>query len=303
MKNQKTVTILGLIISILSIAATSIGILSKQGPGESQYESVFGGTVTLYGRGLYQHDSVSMASQAIAQDYVTLFLGVPLLLLALFLVRRGLMKGKLLLTGTLGYFLYTYASYSFLSMYNYLFLLYVLLMSASFFAFTIAMMSFDIERLPWAFSERLPGKFIGGFLLFTSIVFGFMWLGKIVPPLMNQTPPEGLEHYTTLVIQALDLGFVVPAGIVAGILIIMQKPFGYLLAPILIIKEITLLTALSAMVILQIANRITVSPVVIIIVLLLNIIIISIMIIIMKNVKEVSGTTRGHMSTWDGHVR
>lgn len=290
-------------ISVLSIAATLMAILSNRGPGESQYESIYGETITIYGRGLYQHDSVAMASQAIAQDYVTLFLGVPLLLLSLFLVRRGMLKGKLLLTGTLGYFLYTYASYSFLSMYNSLFLLYVLLMSASFFAFLLAMMSFNIEGLPCFFSERLPVKFIGGFLLFTSILFGFMWLGKIVPPLISQTQPDGLEHYTTLVIQALDLGFVVPAGIVAGILIIRQKPFGYLLAPILIIKEITLLTALSAMVILQMANGITVSPAVIIIVLLLNIIIISIMILIMKSVKEVSGTNRGQLYAWDGHLR
>lgn len=301
MKNQKTVSILVLIISVLSVAVTLTAILSKQGPGEFQHQTIFKETISIYGKGLYQHDSVAMASQAIAQDYVTLILGLPLLVLSLFWARKNSLQGRLLLTGTLGYFFYTYASYSLLSMYNPLFLVYVLLMSASFFAFTMAMMSFDIQRLPGAFSEKLPVKFIGGFLLFTSIVFGIMWLGKIIPPLVNQTPPEGLEHYTTLVIQALDLGFIVPAGIMAGILIIRKQPFGYLLAPILIIKEITLLTALSAMVILQIANGITVSPVVLILVLVLNSIIIYILFLTMKNIKEVSGTNRVQMSTWSGH--
>ena len=223
MKNQKSISILVLVITIFSIIATSYAIYSNQGPGEYEYQSIFGETVSIYGKGLYKHDSVSMAAQAIAQDYVTLFLGVPLLVFSLYLSRKGRLKGHLLLTGTLGYFLYTYASYSFLSMYNPMFLVYVILMSASFFAFTLAMMSFEIAKLPLFFKEKLPVKLIGGFLLFASFVFGMMWLAKIVQPFINHSPTEGIEHYTTLVIQALDLGFVVPVGIVAGILLISAK--------------------------------------------------------------------------------
>lgn len=213
MKYRKPISLLVGLIIFLSIVATSYGIFSNQGQGESEYKSIFGETVSIY-----QHDSVLMASQAIAQDYVTLFLGIPLLLFSLYLSRKGLLKGRLLLKGTLGYFLYTYVSYSFPSMYNSFFLIYVLLMSASFFAFTLAMMSFDIPTLPQYFNHKLPVTFIGSFLLFVSFVFAFMWLGKIVPSLMKEIPPVGLEHYTTLVIQAMDLGFVIPATIIAGIL-------------------------------------------------------------------------------------
>jgi hypothetical protein len=288
MKNQKSISILIYFISILSIVATSYAIFSNQGLGGYQYKSIFGETVSVYGKGLYKHDSVAMAVQAIAQDYVTLFIGVPLLILSLYLSRKGLLKGYLLLTGTLGYFLYTYASYSFLSMYNSFFLIYVLLMSASFFAFTLAMMSFEVAKLPQSFNEKLPVNLIGGFLLFASFVFGLMWLGKIVQPLINHTPVIGIDHYTTLVIQALDLGFVVPVGFVSGLLLIKRKPFGYLLGPVIIIKDITLLTALSAMVFLQIQAGVKVSLAVVILVLLLNIFAIYLMVLILKNVKEVS---------------
>ncbi|MEH7156858.1 hypothetical protein [Neobacillus drentensis] len=294
MKNQKSISILVFVITILSIGATSYGIFSNQGPGEYEYQSIFGETISIYGVGLYKHDSVSMAAQAIAQDYVTLCLGVPLLILSLFLSRKGRLKGHLLLTGTLGYFLYTYASYSFLSMYNSLFLVYVILMSASFFAFTLAMMSFEIPKLPLVFKEKLPVKLIGGFLLFASFVFGMMWLGKIVKPLMNHTPVVGIEHYTTLVIQALDLGFVVPIGIVSGILLIKRRPFGYLLGPVIIIKDITLLTALTAMVLLQIQTGVEVQPIVVALVIGLNLLVIFLLVLILKNVKEVSGTTHNH---------
>lgn len=292
MKNQKSISFLVLFIALFSIVATSLAIFSRQGPGAYDYESIFGETISIYGKGLYQHDSVAMASQAIAQDYVTLFLGVPLLVISLFLTGKGLLRGRLLLTGTLGYFLYTYASYSFLSMYNSLFLVYVFLMSASFFAFTLALMSFNIPMLPKQFDIKLPIKFIGGFLILVSFMFGMMWLGKIVPPIFNGTHPDGLEHYTTLIIQALDLGFIVPVGFLAGILLIRRKPFGYLLAAVITMKDVTLLTALTAMVFLQIKAGIDISPLVIALILLVNIIIIYIMFLILKNVKEVSGTIR-----------
>jgi hypothetical protein len=287
MKYKNAISLLVIIVAILSIFSTSYAIFSNQGQGEYEYESIYGEIVSIYGKGLYEHDSVSMAAQAIAQDYVTLFLGVPLLLLSLYLCRKDLLKGSLLLTGTLGYFLYTYASYSFLSMYNQLFFIYVALMSASFFAFTLMMMSFEINNLPKYFSKKLPVKFLGGFLLFVSFVFGMMWTGKLGFPLINNTtPPEDLQHYTTFVIQALDLGFVVPAGLLAGVLLILRKPFGYLLAPVIIIKEITLLTAMTAMIFLQIKVGVEIGSLLVWSIVLFNLLVIYCLILVLKNIKE-----------------
>lgn len=287
MKYKKTISLLVIIVTIFSIFSTSYAIFSNQGRGEYQYKSIYGESVSIHGKGLYEHDSVSMAAQAIAQDYVTLFLGVPLLLLSFYLYRKGLLKGSLLLTGTLGYFLYTYVSYSFLSMYNSMFLIYVALMSASFFAFTLMMISFEIVNLPMFFSEKMPVKFLGGFLLFVSFVFGMMWTGKLGFPLLNNTsPPEDLQHYTTFVIQALDLGFVVPVGLLAGVLLIMRNPFGYLLAPVIIIKEITLLTAMTAMVILQIKAGVEIGYLLVGSIILFNLLVIFCMILVLINIKE-----------------
>jgi hypothetical protein len=294
MKYKKSIHFLVFFITLFSIVVTSYSLLSSQqgGGSEYNYQSVFGETVTLYGKGLYQHDSVSMAAQAIAQDIVTLIVGIPLLVISLLMARRHLLKGRLLLTGTLGYFLYTYSSYSFLSMYNSMFIIYVILMSASFFAFVLMMMSFEIQSLPHLFHEKLPVKLIGGFLIAVSFVFGMMWIGKIIPALVNHTHPDGIEHYTTLVIQALDLGFVIPTGFLAGILLIKRNPLGYLLAAIMTLKELTLVTALTAMIILQIQAGISINSVVIILIILINCLILYITFLLMKNVIEGSGTTR-----------
>lgn len=291
---KKSVVFLVFLIGVCSLAAAAYGIFSNQGPGQSELKSVFGQTISIYGKGLYKNDSIAMASQAIAQDYVTLFLGIPLLLLSFYFAKKGLIKGRLLLTGTLGYFLYTYTSYSFLSMYNRMFLIYVLLMSASFFAFTMMMISYDLNQLQNVFSKKLPVKWIGGFLLFVSFIFAIMWLGKIVPSLFSDAPPEGLEHYTTLVIQALDLGFVIPVGILAGILVIKHTAFGYLLSSIVINKDITLITALTMMIILQIMEGISVSVSLLAVVVLINLFVIFALVVLMKNVSEPS--KRGGMA-------
>lgn len=78
-------------------------------------------------------------------------------------------------------------------------------------------------------------------------IIGMMWIGIIVQGLISGTAPEILDHYTTLVIQAMDLGFVVPAAFISGICIIRKKPLGYLLTPVILTKGAIMLTAICAM--------------------------------------------------------
>lgn len=284
MKFKKSITLLTAIIIILALIASFYGVFSGGGQGSYEFKSLHGELVKIYGRGLYKNESISMASQAIAQDIVTLCLGVPILILALALARKGLLKGRLLLAGMLGYFLYTYASYSFYAMYNSLFLAYVALMSASFFAFTLTMMSFNIEQMNRSFNPKLPVKFIGGVLIFVAVLVALMWLKRILSPI--GAVPEGLEHYTTLIIQALDLGFIIPAAILGGILIIKRKAFGYLLSSVIIVKEAALLTVIIAMLISQKAAGVKIGVPELIMFPLFTLMVIYCMYLIMKNVKE-----------------
>ena len=286
MKYKKYITTLVLIIFILATIASLYGIFSKDISNKKEFKAISGQTVMLYAKGLYKNDSVSYASQAVGQNIVTLIIGLPLLLISLIIYRKNLLKGKLLLAGTLGYFLYTYTSYSFLVMYNSFFLIYVMLMSLSFYAFTLTMLSFDLESISSCFSKRLPVKLIGGFLIFISSAVGMMWLGMILPALKQGILPKILDQYTTLTIQVLDLGFLVPTTILAGILVIKRKPFGYLLASVIIIKEITLLTAIIAMIIGQILSGVYVGLVQILMFPIFTVILIYFVILIMRNIDE-----------------
>lgn len=226
MKFKKYLRVLVAIIIILAAVSSFVGLLSRGGNGQHVITSVSGKKVTLYGRGIYKNDSISVVAQGKAQDLVTLILGIPMLIISMIVFRKENLRGKLLLTGTLGYFLYTYMSYTFLWNFNYLFLVYVILMSCSLFAFILSIMEIDISNMKNNFSDKLPTKLIGGFEIFIGTAIGLMWLGKIAQALKTGAAPDGLEHYTTLVIQGMDLGFVVPFAILSGVLLIKKNNYG-----------------------------------------------------------------------------
>lgn len=286
MKYKRSITLLIIWIAFLSTIVTLFGLYSNNGPGEYNVQSIHGETIAIYGKGIYQLDSVSGAVQAIAQDLVTLILGVPLLLLSLFYSRKGSIRGRFLLIGTLGYFLYTYTSYSFLLTYNSLFLIYVTLMSASFFAFALTFISIDIKNISAYFNKKAPFNMIGITLILMGLLLLIMWVGRIIPSIINGTTPVGLENYTTLVIQALDLGFIVPLSIVTGILLIRKKTIGYLLGSILIIKFFTLSTSITVMAVNMIMANVKISNIEFAVFIGINLIMCCFIYLILKNIKE-----------------
>lgn len=286
MKYNRSISLLVLCIIILSIFASAMGIFSNAGAGAYEIESFRGESINIHGRGLYSDDSISIVAQGTAQDIVTLALGIPLLILSLCMSLKGSLKGRLLLTGTLGYFLYTYISYVFLWMYNPMFIVYVILMSASFFALTLSMMSVDVNNLSSAFNKKLPVKFLGGFQIFFAVALCLLWMSKIIPTIINRIIPQGLDHYTTLVIQGLDLGFIVPIALLSGVLLIKRKPFGYLLSSVIIMKGFTMGAALTAMIIGQYLAGVAMSIIEITMFTILSLIIFYCMILLLKNIND-----------------
>jgi hypothetical protein len=285
MKYKRTISILVLLITILSMAAAAAGVFSDGGPGPFEYQSVRGRTVFIYGRGIYRHMSVELAPQGIAQDVVTLCVGIPMLIISLLLAERGLIKGRILLAGTLGYFLVTYLFYMTMGMYNEFFLAYVALTGLSFFAFLLALMFLHTGDIGSCFKEGLPVRFLGGFLILNSLAIGALWLGIVVPPLLKGSIPVEVEHYTTLIVQGMDLGLLLPAAFVTGLLLIFKRPFGYLLAPVYMVFLSILMTALVAKMIGMSMAGVDVGPPLVVIPIIVLTAVTGV-VLIMKNVRE-----------------
>jgi len=266
MENKKVISTLVLAIALLAIIASATGIFSTGGSGRYEYQSITEQTVTIYGVGLYRHMSKDVAIQGIAQDYVTLFIGIPALLFALFHTRKGTLKSKYLLAGIVSYFFLTYLFYMNMAMYNALFLLYVALTGTSFFALTLTLLSIEIDKLPMAFNEATPIKLIGGFLIFTATSVALLWLNILIPPLLDKTIiPLAVEHYTTLTVQGFDLSLFHPIIFVTGLLLIKKNRFGYLMAPVALIFLSFLMTALIAKIIAMSLAGVNVVPAIFII--------------------------------------
>ncbi len=233
------------VISLLTLIAALAGLI----PGEGQpypLTNFRGEQVTINARGLYYWDTVNSAAQMQANDLVTLLLGLPLLAVSLWLTLRGSLRGRLLLTGTLGFILYTYVMMCFGAAYNKFFLVYVALFSASLFAFILSMMSFELKTLPAHFAEKLPRRWIAGLLFFVAAFLSLAWLGRIAATWAPNVIPA-LENVTSMFIQAMDLGVVVPLCVLSGVLLLRQNAWGYLLTSVSLLKFLTMGTAVSLM--------------------------------------------------------
>lgn len=247
MSDSRTLNILIFCIAILAIIASSSGIISHKDGGIRNYQSIRGENVEIHGKGVYRHMSAEVAPQGIAQDYITLLIAVPLLLIGAYHTRKGSLKCRFVLAGTLGYLLVTYLLYLNMGMYNELFLVYAALLGLTFFSFFLVITGFDLSTIKKEFNDETPHRFAGGFLIFVSISIGLMWLGIIIPPLLDGSIyPKALEHYTTLVVQGIDLGLLLPISFVSGFLFIKKSSWGYLFAPVYLVFLSILMTALSA---------------------------------------------------------
>jgi hypothetical protein len=224
MKSQKIISILTCIIVATGLLAAGMGICSTAGNGAYTYTSIRGKEVFIYGKGIYRHMSAEVAPQGIAQDYVTLFLAIPFLIIGIITTSRRSIKGRFLFAGVLLYMLVTYLFYLSMGMYNVLFLAYVVLLGTSFFAFLLTMQTFEVNELPALFRHTLPAGKLGGFLIFNALCIALLWLSIVLPPLRNGSViPLQVEHYTTLIVQGLDRAILLPAAFISGFLLFQKK--------------------------------------------------------------------------------
>lgn len=259
MPQYKTVLAIGLILVLLAEFAAIMGIFSDSNDPAQTVISARGQEVSLYGKGIYRHMPAEVAPQGIAQDYVTLFIGIPLLLIGLIWAQAGTVRARLMLAGVLAYFLLTYLYWMSMVTYNDLFLIYVILTGLSMFAFLIVMLHLPPRKVKSVFIDPIPRKTAGWFLIIGSAMTAFNWLSLIVPPWVKGSAPRELYHLTTLIVQGMDLAFFLPFAFVSGILLLRKSPWGYLFVPVNLVFLSLLFTALLAKLIYSMLKGISVA--------------------------------------------
>lgn len=245
MKTSKIVVWLSWLIAALALVAAAIGLFYRDGGAAFSFTTLRGQIVQIYGQGLYRYDTPLIAVGFRAADAVTLVLAIPLLVISTQLYQHGSLKGGLLLTGVLAYFLYNYGSMAVAVAYNSLFLAYVAIFSASLFGFVLTLTSFDVQALHSHFSASLPRRGIGMFLIVSGGILALVWLVlSVVPALLQNRAPLEVASYTTFITGVVDIGIVAPALIMTGVLLLRRAPMGYLLATMMLVFTVTLGTNL-----------------------------------------------------------
>lgn len=257
MKQYSALNWLVAIIVLCALAATGFGLFTPNTGSLISFRTVRDEAVEIWGQGLYKYDTPIGATGFTAADVITLVLAIPVLLISINMYRRGSLKGGLLLTGVLAYFLYNYTSMGFGTAYNNLFLAYILIFSASLFGLILALLSFDLKTLPSHFRTGLPRNGIGIFLIVSGLIVSLIWLlMSIIPALIAGKAPLEAYYYTTFTTGFIDIGIVAPALILAGVLIRRGTPLGYLLASTMLIFTCILGANLTAAGVVQVVKEV-----------------------------------------------
>jgi hypothetical protein len=236
MKRQSAPNWLVLLIAVLAAFTASVGLFSTNGNGPFEFTTLRGEMVQIYGKGLYRYDTPLIAVGYRVSDAFTLIAGIPALLVSLWGYQRGSLRGKIMLTGMLLFFLYNFGSLGIGAAYNDLFLVYVILTLLTFLGSAGLILSFDLQSFPGHFSDRVPRRGVSIFLMISGVALFCIWLLlSIVPALLAGGVPPELASYTTIITFVIDMAIIAPILVSAGLLFRRGEPLGYLLTSVLLV--------------------------------------------------------------------
>jgi hypothetical protein len=208
-------------------------------------------------------DNPSLQAQAIGQDFVSLAVALPTLIISAFLASRGSPHARLVWLGALAYLVYTYASFAFDIRFNSLFLVYVALLGCSLYALIGGPMTADIAGIRAYFAEKTPIKAVSIYLAVIAVIFYFMWLSEIVPALIAGTIPQNIQDSGTpsSAVYVLDMAWILPAFGITAVSLWRKQNIGYTLTGALLSFLLLLILAVVGMVVVEVQEGLaTVGP-------------------------------------------
>lgn len=224
LNNLRWAYLLSIPTAVLTLAASLIGL--------------------IYQTEMYPTEALRL--NFVANDVVNLFIGLPILLLSMWLARRGRLIGLLWWPGALLYLLYNALVYVFTLPLNWVFLLSLIVLAFSLYGIAILLTNIDSQfvrfRLTGAFSERL----IGGILIVFGGAIILRAVGLLGMAIVNQTTLPASEiglHIADFLIAM--------AWLIGGILIWRHRAMGYVMSIGLLFQASMLIVGLIAFLLLQ----------------------------------------------------
>jgi hypothetical protein len=198
--NLTLIYALSFIIAILMAAASVAGLLCQ---------------TTIY-------PTDELLQSFLPTDVAILFIGLPMLLVSMWLTWRGKLIGLLSWPGVLFFVLYSYIIYVFAMPLSVAFLLHLALVTLSVYALIGLVASIDGKIVQQRLIRAVPERLAGGVLAGLGLLFFLRVVGAMVSALLSQTPIADTE----LALHTSDFS-IAPAWLVCGILLWRRQEFGY----------------------------------------------------------------------------
>jgi len=155
-------------------------------------------------------------------DIAMLFIGVPMLLVSMWLTRRRKLLGLLFWPGALFFVFYTYFVYFFAMPHSRVFLVYLSLVTMSGYGLIGLVGAIDGIDIQQRLASRVPERFSGGVLA----GFGLFFFARVVIAIIKATADGIPVPATELALHITDF-VAAPAWVVGGILLWRRTAFGY----------------------------------------------------------------------------
>jgi len=245
--NHRAMAAFAVVVALLAAVAAGLGVFAR---GDGSYEtvtSVRGVTYAMTTDGVYAYNAQRVVSEGVGWDIFTLFVAVPVMLAAAAFVAGGSFRGRLFALGLFGYFFYQYLEYAMTWAFGPLFPMFILIFGASVVGLVWLGASVAGDRIADGFGEHFPGRPFAVVSILMAVLLVVMWTGRIAAGLAGDLETAGLHGETTLVVQALDLGAVVPTALLISALAWRRTAVGYVLASVYVVTSIAMSAAIVAM--------------------------------------------------------
>jgi hypothetical protein len=201
----------------------------------------------------YAREAPAWSAQAIGQDWFDLSIAAPLVAISGLLARRGSYPWSVMLAGAYAYTVYEALIYAFAIHFNALFLVYCATLGLA--GFALIALAIDLSRRVERIDRR-GAHLAGGLLVTVGALFALLWLAEDVPAVIRNTPSQTLVEtgLFTSPVHVIDLAFVLPAHVLAGVWVWRRHKIGELLAPIVLAFTFLMAASIGGMMVVMRLN-------------------------------------------------
>ena len=242
---RRAIAALCAFVALMAGLAAALGVFGRGDGTFMQVTSALGETYDIAVGGVYADSSRQLVAEGAGWDVFTLLVAAPVLLVAAAFVARGSFRASLVAAGMLGYFLYMHLEYAVTWAFGPMSPLFIVIYGASLVGIIAIGAVVAHAGARDGFDARFPRRTYVTLTVGMAVLLTLMWIGRIAEGLGAEVPT--LHGETTMTVQALDLGLIVPISFVLAVAVLRRSATGMAAAAAFAVTFVTMSMAIASM--------------------------------------------------------